>query len=146
MSCLFSSGADCSQSYIDTKDAQWLCKGDLVPLNEKHVTPSQFVIYRFGIFMVELLHKSAGTPMVTLLLASNLPRNNYKNNAFRHSIYYEHKRKILFIRHERMESIGDFIVVILHSLAHLKVGEMTDDASAPFLKEFYKVGFKVICW
>jgi len=43
----------------------------------------EFVIYRYGIFIIRLLHQSIGSPEVTLLLASNLPQNNYEKNAFR---------------------------------------------------------------
>ena len=84
---------------------------------------------------------SIGTPEVSLLLASNLPPNNYNNNAFRNSIFYQHARKVLFVRKERMDSIGEFAMVILHSLAHIKVGDMTDDANVHFLRVFYRVSF-----
>ena len=38
-----------------------------------------------------------------------------------------------------MESIGDFILVILHCLAHIKVDDLKDDANPLFLRNFYKV-------
>ena len=38
-----------------------------------------------------------------------------------------------------MESIGDFILVILHSLAHIKTGYLADDADPAFLRNFYRV-------
>ena len=44
---------------------------------------------------------------VTLLLASNLPPNNFEKNAFRNSFHFEHKRNVLFVRKERLESIGE---------------------------------------
>jgi len=81
----------------------------------------------------------SGTPDTTLLLASNLPSNNYERNAFRNSVYYEHARNILFVRKERMDSIGEFVVLILHSMSHIKCGEMTDDGNTHFLRQFYKV-------
>lgn len=124
---------------MDVKDAQWQCKGDLVPVDINNITPSQFVIYRYGVFVIRLLHQSIGTPDVSLLLASNLPPNNYGKNAFRNSVFYENGRRIIFVRRERMDSIGEFVVVILHTLAHIKVGDMTDDSNTLFLREFYKV-------
>lgn len=81
----------------------------------------------------------AGTPEVTLLLASNLPPNNYERNAFRNSVFYEHARNILFVRKERIDSIGEFVVLILHSMSHIKCGQMTDDGNSQFLRQFYKV-------
>lgn len=125
---------------MDVKDAQWVCKGDLKPADINQISPAQFVIYRFGVFVTRLLHETIGTPEVSLLLASNLPPNNYEHNAFRNSVFYEHAKKILFVRRERMDSIGEFVVVILHSLAHIKTGDLTDDSDTVFLREFYKVG------
>jgi hypothetical protein len=43
------------------------------------------------------------------------------------------------VRKERMDSIGEFVVVILHSLAHIKTGDLSDDGDTVFLREFYKV-------
>ena len=80
-----------------------------------------------------------GTPDITLLLASNLPPNNYTNNCFRHSFFYQHAKKILFVRRERIESVGDFILVLVHCLAHIQVDSLANDANPLFLRCFYKV-------
>ena len=69
---------------------------------------------------------------VTLLLASKLPNNNYTT-----------RRTVsgtLCSSRERLQSIGHFIMVILHSVAHISVDEMTDDANPVFLRQFYRVG------
>ena len=50
-------GADYSKAYIDVKDAQWVCKGDLVPTDVNSLGPSHFVIYRFGVFLIRLLNR-----------------------------------------------------------------------------------------
>jgi hypothetical protein len=54
------SGADYSHAYIDVKDAQWSCKSDLVPVDINQISSSQFVIYRFGVFVIKLLHQQIG--------------------------------------------------------------------------------------
>ena len=46
---------------------------------------------------------------------------------------------MLYIRQERMDSVGDFIVLLIHCLAHIKVGDLTDDGNVLFLRAFYKV-------
>lgn len=56
-------------------------------------------------------------------------------------MYYEHARNILFVRKERMDSIGEFVVLILHAVSHIHVNEMTDDGNAHFLRQFYKVTY-----
>ena len=53
-------GADYSKAYIDVKDAQWTCKGDLTPVDINKISPSQFVVYRFGVFVIKLLNQSIG--------------------------------------------------------------------------------------
>lgn len=132
-------GAKGGRPYIDVKDAQWLCRGDLVPVDINELSPANFVVYRFGVFITQMLQKAMDTPEVTLLLASNLPSNNYERNAFRNSFFYEHARKVLFVRQERMESVGDFLVVIMHALSHIKIDDLVDDQNPLFLREFYKV-------
>lgn len=132
-------GAKGGRSYIDIQDAQWLCGGDLVPVDINELSPTNFVVYRFGVFVADMLKQAMKVPDVTLLLASNLPNNDYHRNAFRNSFFFEHARKILFVRQERMHSVGDFVVVIMHCLAHIKVDNLVDDNNPLFLREFYKV-------
>lgn len=131
-----------STSYIDLKDAQWECKGELVPVDVQSLRPSDFVVYRFGVFAAQLLHQHNNLPQVTVLLASNLPPNNYTSNCFRNSFYYKHTKNILFLRKERLESVGEFVMVIMHCLAHIKAGDMTNDSDPVFLREFYQVRYQ----
>ena len=58
--------------------------------------------------------------------------------AFRNSFFFD--RKILFMIQERMDtcSLGDFVVVILHYLSHIKTGDLKDDCDPFFMREFYK--------
>lgn len=121
------------------QDAQWVCKGELIPVDINELSPTHFVVYRFGVFITQLLQQRLDIPEVTLLLASSIPPNNYAKNAFRNSFFFERSRRILFVRQERMESVGDFIVVVLHCMAHVKVDDLTDDNNPIFLREFYKV-------
>ncbi len=131
--------ADNSTPYIDVRDAQWECNGELVPTEVQSLQPVDFVVYRFGLFCSKILHIQNHLPEVTILIASNLPPNNYARNCFRKSFYYEHSTRILYIRKERLESIGEFVLVVLHCLAHLKCRDITDDNNPLFLREFYSV-------
>lgn len=77
---------------------------------------------------------------VTLLLAAKLPVNNYNRNAFRRSVFLQRAPKpVLYVRRERLQSVGDFMMVIVHSMAHVAVGQMEDDSDPYFLRAFYKV-------
>ena len=113
------------QPYIDVNDAQWECRGELVLVDIHTLQPADFVVYRFGVFFMQLIRSPSQLPDVTLLLASNLLPNNYLRNAFRNSFFYEHSRKILFVRRERMESVGEFIMVIIGCLAHANAGDFS---------------------
>ena len=44
---------------------------------------SLFLIHRFGVFVAKLMEELVNAPQVSILLASNLPANNYTNNAYR---------------------------------------------------------------
>lgn len=76
-------GGDYSIPYIDVKDAQWRCGGELTPVDIRDISPSQFVIYRFGVFVSQLMQELIGSPEVSILLAANLPQNDYTKNAYR---------------------------------------------------------------
>lgn len=125
--------------FIDLRDAQWECKGELVPVEVQSLLPADFVVYQFGLFACQLLHSTVQAPRVTVLLASNLPPNNYTHNCFRNSFFYEQSTNVLYVRRERVESVGEFVVVLAHCLAHIKTGDLTNDFSPHFLREFYKV-------
>ena len=38
-----------------------------------------------------------------------------------------------------METVGEFVLVAMHCMAHIKIDELTDDYNPHFLREFYKV-------
>ena len=42
-----------------------------------------FLMHRFGVFVAKLMEELVNAPQVSILLASNLPANNYTNNAYR---------------------------------------------------------------
>jgi len=83
---------------------------------------------------------------VTLLLASNLPANNYDRNAFRNSFFYQRSRRLLFVRSDRLTSVGDFAMVVIHCMAHVAVDQLEDDTDPYFLRAFYKVSIFFVCF
>lgn len=137
-------GGDYSQAYIDVKDAQWTCGGKLKTTDVNNVSPAHFVLYRFGVFIVKLLNHTIQTPQVTLMLASNLPKNNYDQNCFRNSFFYERSNNILYVRKERLESVGDFVLLLVHALSHIHCDDLVSDSNPLFLRTFYR-GLRVVC-
>ena len=137
-------GMDKARPYLDIRDAQWSNSEKLKPADITKLAPTNFVIYRFGLFLSRMLKTRLEFPDVSVLLADSLPHNNYTKNAYRHSYYYEEGSNILFVRKERTESVGEFSLVIAHALAHLRIADLRDDSHPFFLRHFHRA-LRLIC-
>ena len=42
----------------------------------------------------------------------------------------------MFVHEECMETVGEFVLVVIHCLSHIKVDDLTDDYNPDFLREF----------
>ena len=82
---------------------------------------------------------------VSILLADKVPPNSQlTRNAYRNSFYYDANNRILYLRRERLESVGEFVLVLVHTLSHVHVDDLTDDYDPNFVKEFYRA-LCVVC-
>lgn len=82
---------------------------------------------------------------MTLLLADKLPPNpQLARNAYRNSFYFDSNNQILYMRKERLENVGEFVLVLIHCLAHLKAQDLRDDTEPSFVKEFHR-GLAIAC-
>ena len=114
--------------YIDARDAEWMKDDNLEPVDLNKVPGRTFVVYKFGCFVVELLVAHCQHKPVTLLLAEKIPANEQlTNNAYRNSFHYDANNRILYMRVARLESVGQFTLVLVHTLAHIKAGESVFD-------------------
>ncbi|XP_029372796.1 uncharacterized protein LOC115052674 isoform X2 [Echeneis naucrates] len=130
---------DGGKSFVDVLDAQWECEGELIPLDLSVLNPREFLVYQHGLFLIHTLHNLNLTPPISLHIAASLPNNNYLNNAFRNSFFYQELEGMLFVRRQRLHSVGGFSLLLLHCLSHIKVKDMTTDSSPVFQRLFYKV-------
>ena len=73
-------------------------------------------------------------------IAANLPRSNYKNNAFRNSYFYDHDSSTIWLHCERFGATGDLTLALVHALSHVKVNPMdlSNDESVAFTSEFFR--------
>ncbi|KAJ0022097.1 hypothetical protein NQD34_009587 [Periophthalmus magnuspinnatus] len=78
-----------SKTFVDVLDAQWECEGELIPLCASNLNPREHLVYQHGLFLMQTLNNLQLTPLVTLQITSSLPANNYINNAFRNSFFYQ---------------------------------------------------------
>ncbi|XP_038154475.1 uncharacterized protein si:dkey-103g5.4 [Cyprinodon tularosa] len=125
-------------SFVDVLDAQWECEGELIPLDLSVLSPKEFLVYQHGIFLINTLHNLKVTPAISLQIALRLPNNNYFKNAFRNSFFYQEAEETLFVRRQRLQSVGGFSLMLLHCLSHIKTKDMSSDLSPAFQRLFYK--------
>ncbi|XP_053503279.1 uncharacterized protein si:dkey-103g5.4 [Ictalurus furcatus] len=131
------SGSGCT--FIDFLDAQWDCEGELVQVGADTLNPREFLIYQHGQLLLQLLHTHRVAPAVKLHLASRLPSNNYCCNSFRNSFYYQEMDNILYVRQQRLQSVGGFSLLLMHCAAHISTGQLTVDTTVAFQRAFFKV-------
>ena len=127
------------EGYIDIKDdTLWGGDDELVPVDLNTLPARSFVTYKFGSFIVDLLAVHCHHLPVTLLLANKLPPNTHlERNAYRNSFFYDANNRILYVRSERMDNVGEFVLVLVHCLSHIACGDLRDDSHPGFLKEFH---------
>ncbi len=130
---------------------------DVLPPEPKPIqsmNAREFVLYRFGSALIKLLteqgllvsplraQRGSSADEVTLMIATGLPPSRFRKVAFPNSYQYEVSSNTLWIRHERLVDAGEFVLVLLHALAHIhaaKEADEWDDRSPLFLAQFYRL-------
>jgi len=111
------------------------------------LSPKKFVLYRFGLYVLELLAEAAGVAPLRLLLVKSLPAKvdaqKYLENAFRNSFHFDPLQRILFVRLERTEEVGEFTLLLVHCMAHVQAGSWSD--LHPKFHECFHQALQCIC-
>lgn len=104
-----------------------------------------FVIYKFGFFIVDLLVVYCYYFLVIFLFVDKLFVNIYfQRNVYCNFFFYDVNNCILYVCVERMDNVGEFVLVLVYCLLYIVCGDLWDDFYLGFLKEFYYV-FVVLC-
>ncbi|XP_053362891.1 uncharacterized protein si:ch211-286b4.4 [Clarias gariepinus] len=96
----------------------------LIPFALDNLSPGHFAVFLFGCHVVQLLSRVCLFPPVMLLLAKALPVTctgsllAYCNKEF----YYDTSNQILYILESKLQNAGQFISVLLHSMAYISSG------------------------
>ena len=126
-------------SYIDSKDALWVNDTEFHTVSTSSISPKAFVIYKFGCCIIKSLSTHCSHEPVSLLVADKIPPNRHiQQNAFCNSFVFDAKNRILYVRLERLKNVGEFVLLLVHVLAHIQVGNLNNDADPEFVKEFYR--------
>ena len=74
-------------------------------------------------------------------IASSLPQSESKLTAFSQSYAYSHNTTTLFVHRSRVSSSGDFGLILVHALSHIKLfpeaQDRWNDQDPAFISEFY---------
>ena len=111
--------------FQDAKDSEWTSDSKLEPVDLNKLDARKFIVYKFGCFVADLVSAHCQHAPVTLLLADKIPPNErLRNNAYRNSFSFDANNSILYVRTARLDTVGEFVVVLVHTLAHIKAGKI----------------------
>jgi hypothetical protein len=81
-----------------------------------------------------------GLKNLNIQSAVSLPPTGLSGNSFANSYCFSTEENTLFVHHSRLASSGDFGLVVIHALSHIKVNsaDLSNDNDPRFLSEFYK--------
>nr|XP_048273263.1 uncharacterized protein LOC125388932 isoform X3 [Myodes glareolus] len=113
-------------------------QGQPVTVQVMHLSAWEFVVYQYGLSILHLLIPQMQAPVTTLQIASHLPAVEVSGNAFKGSFFYQSTEKTLFVRRECLASVGSFILLLIHCLAHITTGDFNQDSNPRFLGLFYE--------
>merc|ERR1711988_1854409 len=92
---------------------------------------------QFGQSLVALI----GVRNLSIKIASSLPQTENKRTAFSQSYVYSHITRTLFVHQSRVSSSGDFGLILVHALSHIKLfpeaQNRWNDQNPAFMSEFY---------
>ncbi|XP_044312261.1 uncharacterized protein LOC123036847 [Varanus komodoensis] len=132
-------GEEAANSFQDIMDIQMIPKsGQLEPLHASSLSAREFVIYQYGIIVLQFLRPHVGGPEIELCIASSIPPSGAPGNAFRNSFYYQNPGHKLFISREALRCVGSFLLLVVHSLAHITAGDLSHDSSPAFRRLFHQ--------
>lgn len=102
------------------------------------ISAREFVVYKFSCFIKDLLAVHCLHKPVHVLLANKIPPSNVENNLYANDFHYDTHNRIVYLRRDKLKNVGEFNLILIHTLTHIHIEDMSNDTNAVFLKEFYK--------
>ncbi|XP_070129617.1 uncharacterized protein [Equus caballus] len=122
----------------DFPKPQIMQKEELITVQSTDLSAREFVVYQYGLSILHLLIPQLHAPEITLKIASHLPAMEPSDNAFQGSFFYQSAESTLFVGRECLASVGSFVLLLIHCLAHIAAEDLQQDSSPAFLRSFYK--------
>eukprot|EP00002_Diphylleia_rotans_P028279 TRINITY_DN5709_c0_g1_i11.p1 TRINITY_DN5709_c0_g1~~TRINITY_DN5709_c0_g1_i11.p1 ORF type:complete len:406 (-),score=103.56 TRINITY_DN5709_c0_g1_i11:189-1406(-) len=108
------------------------------PVTAADLRPSQYIVYKFGTRVVDNLCVRLGHERVNILAASQIPNSPYEKNMFNGSFYYDQRNQTIFVLQSCFSDPGSYVHLLVHCMAHLNVGDLSDDHNPQFMREYYR--------
>jgi hypothetical protein len=111
-------------------------QGDaLISVADEKLSLQEKARIQFGRRLAEMV----GIQQLDIAAASSLPPSQLSNNSFKNSYHYDTAANILHIHTSRLTSSGDFGLVAIHALSHIKINpvDLSNDSDPAFMNEFY---------
>ncbi|KAK3560704.1 hypothetical protein QTP86_014744, partial [Hemibagrus guttatus] len=117
-----------SPTAIPDDPADWT-SAQLIPVALDNLSPGHFAVFLFGCHVVRLLSRVCSFPSVMLLLAKALPvtRTDSLLVCCNKEFYYDTSNQILYILDSKLQNAGQFISVLVHSMAYISSGSAPQD-------------------
>ncbi|XP_030361324.1 uncharacterized protein LOC115616350 [Strigops habroptila] len=113
-------------------------EGELTVVDPATLSTREFVVYQYGISVLQFLRFHIDAPEISLCLASSIPLSNATGNAFRNSFFYQNSKHKLFILKDCLSSVGSFLLLLVHCLAHITAADFNHDTNPLFLRLFHQ--------
>ncbi|XP_067166193.1 uncharacterized protein [Apteryx mantelli] len=114
------------------------CNRELTVVHPATLSAREFVIYQYGISILQFLRLHIDAPEINLCVASSIPLSNATGNAFRNSFFYQKSKNKLFVLRDCLGSVGSFLLLLVHCFAHITATDFNEDSNPAFLRVFYQ--------
>jgi len=134
--------SDKNKTYHDHKEGSWAERDagtyepKSIPVEE--LSEHQKEMYEVASKFKKILQAGGPTAITDIVPASSLPNPETSTNSYGNSYHYDRSTGKLSIRAERLEDPGEMMLILAHANAHIRCGNMNDDSSPDFQREFYK--------
>ena len=133
------------------KDKQFSPEGQLEETDLNDLTDHERQRLAFGSEILKIFGMDRGSRRIEIHVATKLPRKaedgvsaKFEDNAFSNSFFWDKSTRTLYVRQERLESVGEFALMLVHTLSHIQAdpqgmtGSMGDDTDPKFVAQFVK--------
>jgi len=132
-------GSTPAAGFVDPASRSTPSEGALVAVPMAQLNSSEQARMKIGQRLLHSVGMDRPPAGIALAAASSLPHDEYTNNAYRNTYYFDDNLRTLHIRRGRFLSTGDFMLVLAHAAAHISVGSMSNDGTAAFQAEFHRL-------